>query len=161
MKKIILYILLITLLFSCAQQANKTTAAFEEESKTEVNTEISEEASEMDNIQVNEMTPLEYIILGKLQEIYDLQNIIADTAINNEIRNEAKTALQGLLLDTETLEQIKGGSVSNVKITDDSSHITFELDNQTMEANIDVSKEVMIIEGKSVDNLEITVEEIR
>jgi hypothetical protein len=161
MKKIILSILLITLLFSCAQQTNETTAAFEEESKKERNIEVSEEASEMDNIQAYEMTPLEYIILGKLQEIYDLQNIIADSTINNEIRNEAKTALQGLLLDTETLEQIKGGSVSNVKITDDSSHVTFELDNQTMEADVDVSKEVMIIEGESVDNLEITIEEIR
>jgi hypothetical protein len=155
----IIYILLLLSIFGCAQQANETSASNEEKNNT---TEAAAELEAIDETTtINEMTPLEYIILGKLQEIYDLQKIVSDTSINSEIRTEAKYSLSNLITETETLEYIKNGNVSNVKLTNDSNHITFKLDNQLKEANVKVDKETVVIEGESIDNIEITVEEIR
>lgn len=157
--RLTIYILLLLLSFGCAQQTNEATASIEEESKA---TEASSEFEATEEVTaINEMSPLEYIILGKLQEIYDLQKIVSDSTLDEEIKLEAKNALNNLLAETETLENIKNGTIANVKLTNDSSHITFELNDQIKEAEIDVKKEVIVIDGESVDNLEITVEEIR
>ena len=154
--RVLIYIVLILISFSCAQQSQEASYNFEEESKVTA-TEV-EEASEES---LTEMTPLEYIVLGKLQEIYDLQQIALDSTINNEIRTAAKKSLNNLITETETLEYIKNGRVSNVKLTNDSNRVTFEFKNQLKEAEIEVKKEVVIIDGKAVDNIEITVEGIR
>lgn len=152
--RILIYIALFFISFGCSQQANEASYAPEEESKTEA-------VGEMTEIEINEMTPLEYIILGKLQEIYDLKKIIADSTVSKEIRLEAQNALANLIADTEIIENIKNGTITNVKLTTDSNHITFELDNQLKEAEIKVEKEVVVIEGEKIDNIEITVEGIK
>lgn len=157
--RLTIYILLLLITFGCAQQANEATASIEEASKA---TEASSEFEATEEVTaINEMSPLEYIILGKLQEIYDLQKIISDSTLDEEIKLEAKNALNNLLAETETLENIKNGNIANVKLTNDSSHITFELGNQLKKAEIEVKREVVIIDGESVDNLDITIEEIR
>ena len=154
--RVFIYITLILISFSCSQQSQEASYNLEEESEVTA-TEVTETSEES----FIRMTPLEYIILGKLQEIYDLQKIALDSTINKEIRAVAKTSLNNLINETETLEYIKNGRVSNVKLTNDSNHVTFEFKNQLKEAEIDVKKEVVIINGEAIDNIEITVEGIK
>lgn len=148
MKQAILYLSFLIFVYSCSQKPEEATPLFDNETNTEI-------------ITANTTADLELIITQKLQEIYDLQNIYTDSTVSIEIRNQAKKSFSNLLEKSDSLAFIKNPKISNVKITTENEQITFLAGKKPMEADIVVAKKTLKIDGEVIDNIAITIKEIR
>lgn len=158
------YFLVLLVISSCSNMD------FKQESNTNGVPETAEEAivksyKEEQVELINEDGAIKDIIGDKLQEIYDLIDLLADTSLPTDMRLEADAMLDKLLLKDTDLDATKNKQVTEVAILSIDSlaskyNVSYQVANQTKQAAVDVNISKAVIENQTVANYEVVVESI-
>lgn len=153
MKNKLFYILISFIISGCSgntDQSSKSNVSF-----------VKEEAfiKEESDVVVQEDRILENIIKSKIQQAIDLNELLNDTTLPEEMREE-------ILANAEKLEGIKyiNGKLSDVIITNKDSNrveVDFLVDSVEKKAFVKVEKNEKIIQGEQIKTLDVEVLKIK
>lgn len=127
----------------------------------ELSEEISAIRSEEIDLEFN-VEDVDEILKQKLQEIIDLSSLIKDSTLPREMRDEAQKVIYKITKDSSL--SLSKGRVTNFYIEFQDSNkfsITFSLLDKVKKAEAIINKETISLDDELMENVEVTIEEIK